>query len=529
MRTDNTTRITHAGTTNSTETFSAVVDIETDSLNPTKVWVIGGKRIDTGETVVFKRPDTDPEERARFLAWASNVGEWIGHQFIKFDYLVVLRRFFPEVKIDPLSITDTLVCSRLFNYGVVGGHSLDAWAQRLGKRKPVIHDWSQGVTPEIINRVTEDVEINYALYKFLEKHIKHERYKRALETEHKMEFVCHDMHVKGFGFDKELAERLHKEIGDELEKLDSEILASFPPKYVPVREVVPKATKAGTLSMVDFRWAEAGHDFSVYTPGAAFTRIRAEPFNPASPSQIVERLNAAGWKPYNKTKGHIKTEQALRRCRDKHERAALQSRLETYQIEGWSIDEENLDTLPEDAPEGARKLAQRILLAARRSVLQEWLNAYNEDSKSIHGSFMGIGAWTGRMSHQRPNQANIPTKPDVKDSNNPTPVEQWKLKYSSVFRSAWRAREGRRLIGVDADGIQLRILAHYMNDPEFTKALVSGDKKIGTDAHSLNAVKLGFKWEEARDRAKTFRLMEVYKTIEFRGHPSGAILSQANY
>ena len=31
--------------------------------------------------------------------------------------------------------------------------------------------------------------------------------------------------------------------------------------------------------------------------------------------------------------------------------------------------------------------------------------------------------------------------------------------------------------GWDADGIQLRVLAHYMNDKEFTEALVNGRKE----------------------------------------------------
>ena len=46
------------------------------------------------------------------------------------------------------------------------------------------------------------------------------------------------------------------------------------------------------------------------------------------------------------------------------------------------------------------------------------------------------------------------------------------------------------LVGVDADPIQLRILAHYMDDVRFTEALVKGRKKDGTDPHphALNAL-----------------------------------------
>lgn len=49
----------------------------------------------------------------------------------------------------------------------------------------------------------------------------------------------------------------------------------------------------------------------------------------------------------------------------------------------------------------------------------------------------------------------------------------------------------RLLVGVDAEGIQLRIFAHYINDKEFTEALVNGRKADKTDPHSLNRRILG--------------------------------------
>jgi DNA polymerase-1 len=51
--------------------------------------------------------------------------------------------------------------------------------------------------------------------------------------------------------------------------------------------------------------------------------------------------------------------------------------------------------------------------------------------------------------------------------------------------------KNRLLVGVDAEGIQLRIFAHLINDPEFTDALVKGKKDDKTDPHSLNQRILG--------------------------------------
>ena len=53
------------------------------------------------------------------------------------------------------------------------------------------------------------------------------------------------------------------------------------------------------------------------------------------------------------------------------------------------------------------------------------------------------------------------------------------------------APKNRLLVGVDAEGIQLRIFAHYIDDPEFTEALVNGRKEDKSDPHSLNQRILG--------------------------------------
>jgi DNA polymerase-1 len=59
------------------------------------------------------------------------------------------------------------------------------------------------------------------------------------------------------------------------------------------------------------------------------------------------------------------------------------------------------------------------------------------------------------------------------------------------------------LVGVDAEGIQLRIFAHYIDDQEFTHALVAGRKSDKSDPHSLNQRILG-KVCKTRQAAKRF-------------------------
>mgnify|MGYP003664557383 CR=1 FL=1 len=51
------------------------------------------------------------------------------------------------------------------------------------------------------------------------------------------------------------------------------------------------------------------------------------------------------------------------------------------------------------------------------------------------------------------------------------------------------------LVGSDAQGLELRVLAHYINDPEYTKEVLEGD------IHTTNQLAAGL---STRDEAKTF-------------------------
>ena len=446
-----------------------ICDTETNALeNPDKLWLVVCKEVESGKVHVFKNVHEFPQA---FQAYASKVSVWIGHNFIGFDSGVIRR--LGGVNIPLEAILDTSVVSRLLNFGVPGGHSLAAIGERLGIPKGNFSDFSQ-LTQEMIDYCIQDVEVTYNYYLKIKPFIFSNQWKDALRLEHDMAAVCEEMKANGFQFNKTKALELLKEITTKVDTLSNLLQKEFPPKPLLIREINPKATKFGTISKVDFRWT---NDLTPYSIGQPFSRIEWVPFNPGSPKQVVERLNAAGWKPYEKTKGHIQAE------RDRDE-----EKLKDYRIWGWSVSEANLATLPPNAPEGARRLAEWLLINNRRSTLEQWLNATSEADNRVHGTFFHIGSWTQRMSHSEPNMANIPSGDTL---------------YAEDMRSLWCVPDNRLLVGVDADGIQLRILAHYMNDREFTEALVNGQKENGTDAHSLNKEALGHVCK-TRDDAKTF-------------------------
>jgi DNA polymerase I len=72
----------------------------------------------------------------------------------------------------------------------------------------------------------------------------------------------------------------------------------------------------------------------------------------------------------------------------------------------------------------------------------------------IHTTFHQAGAATGRLSSTDPNLQNIPVRTEL----------------SRRIRAAFVAPEGRRLVSADYSQIELRILAHYSDDPALLEA-----------------------------------------------------------
>jgi DNA polymerase-1 len=85
--------------------------------------------------------------------------------------------------------------------------------------------------------------------------------------------------------------------------------------------------------------------------------------------------------------------------------------------------------------------------------------------------------------------------------------------------------EGNKLVGVDADGLELRALAGYMtryDGGKYVEAAVSGSKEEGTDIHTLNMKALNI---NDRDTAKTWFYAFIYGAGDAK---LGAILGKGS-
>ena len=132
------------------------------------------------------------------------------------------------------------------------------------------------------------------------------------------------------------------------------------------------------------------------------------------------------------------------------------------------------------------------------AMVKSWIEAIDEDTGRIHGSVNPCGAVTGRMPHSKPNCAQVPATKYDKEGN-----VLWGFEggYGADCRDLWTVPDGYSLVGCDASGLELRMLAHYMIDSKYTKEVVSGD------IHTANQKSAGL---QTRDQAKTFVYAFLY-------------------
>jgi DNA polymerase I len=137
-----------------------------------------------------------------------------------------------------------------------------------------------------------------------------------------------------------------------------------------------------------------------------------------------------------------------------------------------------------DLPE-AQVIAEYLMLQKRVGLIDSWLEHVDINTFRVHGRVITNGAVTGRMTHSNPNMGQIPSVSSI---------------YGAECRKLWTVDAGNVLVGCDLSGIELRCLAHYMQDDEWTKELLDGD------IHTKNQKAAGL---ETRAQAKTF----IYATL----------------
>jgi len=321
----------------------------------------------------------------------------VAHNLIGFDARV-LREVW-NVGITLPQAVDTLVMSRLFNPNIDGGHSLKAWGKRLGFHKLDfdVEDFDSGLTDEMIEYCTRDVEVLEATHKRLVKEM--QNFGDSIQLEHEVAMHIQRQEQNGFKLDIPKATKLLAFFQARMIEIETELQKVFPP-------------------IITERFSEkTGKQL----------KDDVEVFNVGSRQQIAKRLQGLGVK-FTKTteKGQI------------------------------VVNEKVLEEI--DLPE-AKLINEYLLLQKRVGLVESWLDHADDDGR-VHGRVISNGAVTGRMTHSNPNMGQIPSVSS---------------QYGKECRECWTVDDGNVLIGTDLSGIELRCLAHYMQDDNYTKEILDGD------------------------------------------------------
>jgi DNA polymerase I-like protein with 3'-5' exonuclease and polymerase domains len=392
-----------------------ILDIETNTEHD-KIWMCVTREIG-GDIQVWK-------EASGLQKYLDSCDLIIMHNGICFDAPVLRRNW--NIMMKQNQMCDTLVLSRLLSPSLEGGHSLDAWGQRLGFAKGDFKDFDSGYSKEMEEYCIQDTLVTEKLYQHLTAELTRNKFdERSIKLEHNVQAVIAKQEESGFKLNERNAIILLSTLQNKLVVLETELQNIFPTKTIlRVSEKTGKPLKP-----------------------------IIEPFNPGSRKQIGERLQEKGWKPDKYTE----TGQPI-------------------------VDEGTLEGL--DFPE-AKAIAEYLLLQKRIAQIQSWLKVVQPDGR-VRGKVITNGAVTGRMTHHSPNMAQVPS------CGSP---------YGEDCRDLWIVEKGYKLVGIDASGLELRMLAHYMKDDAYIYEVTQGD------IHTANQKAAGL---ETRAQAKTFIYAFLY-------------------
>jgi DNA polymerase I len=415
-----------------------VLDIETDGLKPTVIWCCAASN---GEVYY------DAVSFNAFIRDLDTETTLVAHNGLAYDFPVLERLWGTDLSIFPK--LDTLVLSRLANPPREGGHSLKAWGAELGFPKGDYNDWSH-LNDEMVTYCKQDVAVNEKLYSRLKIELAHFK-GDCVELEHQVQLVIIDQINNGWQLDERYAYDLVSTLKERVYELEAEVHAVFLPLPTFISEVTPKVKKDGTISVVGLKFLGD----SWVDVGGRFSRVDYPIFNLGSRQQIGRWLQHFGWEP------------------------------EVFTDKGQPKVDETVLVGVTDIPQ-AQLISEYLTVQKRIALVSSWIEAVNVDTGRVHGYVNSNGAVTGRMTHSKPNVAQVPS------SHSPYGVES---------RSCWIAAEGYSLVGMDASGLELRMLAHYMNDEKYTSEILDGD------IHTANMIAAGL---TDRSQAKTFIYAYLY-------------------
>jgi len=428
-----------------------VLDCETDGLlhEVTTVWCIAVMDVDTENVTTFS-PCHQGLDLSDFNSWLvqNHVVEIIGHNIIGYDVPVLERLL--GVDFSKVGVIDTLVLSRLYD-PTRQSHSLKSWGIELNKHKGDYNDWSK-FTGEMLEYCVNDIRVTLAMYKVFDTE-DNSLSTESVALEHRTAGAIGRQTRRGWLLDERKSMVLVAELQSEIVNVTAKVRETFKPLpvFVPLNHPgQKKLNKDGSISARYQKQLDLGAEWVDDVWGY----YDYPEFNLGSRQQIGRYLQHFGWKPKETTETGLPV-----------------------------VNEKTLGEIT-DIPE-AELINNYLMLQKRYAQVTSWLKALSNDGR-IRGYVNPCGTVTGRMTHSKPNLAQVPAVYSP---------------YGKECRSLFVVPKGYKLVGMDASGLELRMLAHYMNDKDYTYEVLNGD------IHTANQRAAGL---ESRDKAKTFIYAFLY-------------------
>jgi len=467
-----------------------VIDIEANGLynEAETIYLISTLDIETGKIVSFSDHDDQLKSLTEAKDYLDSSDQLIGHNLLRYDLPVIkkiLGWVFPVEK-----IYDTLIMSRLNWFSrktTYGRHSLKAWGTFLGDSKGDFKDFSF-YSKDMLEYCEQDVKVNLKIYEALEKERRRieeqskGKYPGAITLEHKLSYWSSLQVENGWMINEKELDNLINKISLEIKAIEEhvepqlgtmEILIDREPKS-------PRYTKNGHYTVATARMlseatgeyvdtSDALRDEPPIKPGETFQRKQIVKARLGNQDHLKEFITKIGWEPdewnWKKVDGNF---------------IKVSAKLTTKSLEKLGLIGTNIDSY--------------FTLRARKSILEGWKEHIIADR--LYGDVIDLGAASGRQTHKI--VANIPSP---------------NAKYGAEFRSLLTCPTNKTLISADGASYQARIMAHFVNDPEFTEEILAGD------IHQKNADAIGcerklakpffFAWAFGAGGAKLGRILGV--------------------
>jgi len=532
-----------------------------------KVWCIVVRNIDTNEVLSLVKEEITRKNLSSIL---EDCTEIIGHNIVAFDLPVLMLYGALDYSVGypdqsstlfgkPVTITDTLLWSKLLNADRLGGHSLDAWGKRLGNTKVHFKEWDR-FSQEMLDYCIQDTSVNHSVFTELIKEQGQNAWKRPYSMEVKLTDLTLRQELFGFDFNVELAHKNVAELSGFMQGIAKTVDPLLPKKRMTQGNAsfyqLPKIRfkKNGEVSSNLTKFCEklgavlSEDHRSILYDNKTFPIITEVPLKSEEDADIEDidvvksYLLSLGWIPSEVKERDIvkKTDKSLRdydgiiEAIDRYVKQTENSVFRELRLDFLGVRMENLraflikkinGTKPIYLPTTPRLTVgiekeicpNLIALGEKADFVKDVVHyyTYRHRKNSISGGALDEDGepMTGFLSAVR-EDGRVPTPADTLGANTGRyrhkivcNVPRVTSLYGEKMRSLFGSGKGLWQLGYDFASLEARVMGHYVLP--YTDGVNLADALVAekpNDIHSINAGKLGID----RSSAKSFSYAAIY-------------------